>query len=509
MSKRGQRNAVTPFRMAVVLATLSVTLVALPNSGSADDDDRNESSGRLAFARPVFVTEEYDRQAAEPSIRVDANDVTQRIWITAPSGIVPNSRSLAEGNSGDLLWYSDNNGKTWHPKSGPAGVGSPTIAGGGDSDVATGFGPEVFQTGLTLVNVTLAASCDRGETFGSNPIGDIGAIQDRQWIDTWEDHAKPLLGPDLVLTYGNIAAQRIFFHQVVAPCVNGAPATDPQGGNPIDVTHPDCVAHLLDPDCYQWPGNLAVDEKTGDVYVTYNTVGNSTAPFNDDVIVTRVDGGASRPATQADVHPFIAANNRADTFDSFTVVAVDRAGIVYVVWSERHPGRKATDTMLAFSKNHGDTWSKPIRVSRAAGAHTTTFPWIVAGGRGKVDIVYYGTSASGTSPETVPNSSKWRVWMAQSLNVLSGDPDFTEVPATGYMHKGPICTSGTDCDPGTRDLLDFFQIDVDRQGLANIAYTDNLNTPPDPGDPNDATDDDPHQEWITFVQQNSGKGIYG
>ncbi|HEX8100045.1 MAG TPA: hypothetical protein VF660_07585 [Actinomycetota bacterium] len=481
--------------------------MARPNAGSADDDG-NESSGRLTFAKPVFVTEGIDRQAAEPSIRVDANDPTQRIWITAPSGIVPNSRSLAEGNSGDLLWYSDNNGKTWHPKSGPAGIGSPTIAGGGDSDVATGFGPEVFQTGLTLVNATLAASCDRGETFSSNPIGDIGTIQDRQWIDTWEDHAKPALGPDLLLNYGEFATERIWLHQVVAPCdVNGQPATQPQGGPPIDVTHPGCVDVVTpDPGCYQWPGNLALDERTGDVYVTYNTVGD---PTHDDVIVSRVDQAGSRVATAADVHTFVAAGNRPDTFDSFTVVAVDRSSNVYVVWNERHPGRDATDVMLAFSRNRGETWSKPIRVNRAAGAHTTTFPWIVAGRKGKIDIVYYGTSASGKSPETVPNSAKWRVWMAQSLNVLSGDPDFTEVPATGYMHKGSICTSGTGCAAGTRDLLDFFQIDVDRQGLANIAYTDNLNTPPDPGDPMDATDDDPHQEWVTFVQQNGGKGIYG
>lgn len=41
------------------------------------------------------------------------------------------------------------------------------------------------------------------------------------------------------------------------------------------------------------------------------------------------------------------------------------------------------------------------------------------------------------------------------------------------MHQGSICTSGTGCTAGTRDLLDFFQVDVDAQGLANIAYTDN------------------------------------
>lgn len=91
--------------------------------------------------------------------------------------------------------------------------------------------------------------------------------------------------------------------------------------------------------------------------------------------------------------------------------------------------------------------------------------------------------------------------MARSLNALDPTPTFKENPATGFMHVGSICTSETGCATGTRDLLDFFQVDVDATGLANIAYTDNLNTPPDGSDP--------HQERIAFVQQKGGKGLYG
>jgi hypothetical protein len=451
---------------------------------------------RLSFADPVAVTQNRAYQAAEPSIRVDAPDATHRIWIAAPSGIGINSRSLpaAGSENGDLFWYSDDDGKTWRFVSGPGGVGSPTMVGGGDTDIATHFGPEVYGTGLTLLNITLAASCDRGETFSFNPLSNVGAVEDRQWIDTFEDRAPPLGfgGPDFVLNYGGVAERRMWFHQVLTPlCLS--PTAAPR----LDVTHPNCVFGPFDTECYQWPGNLAVDENTGDVYVTYNTFGNEDPPHNDDVVVSRVTGGASRPVTQADVLPVIAANDRPDTFDSFTVVAVDRASNVYVVWSERHPQSQTTDTMLAVSKDRGVTWGPPIKVNN--GPQTTTFPWIVAGEAGKIDIVYYGTSAKGPSPEEVPMDSKWRVWMAQSLNALDPKPSFKENPATGFMHVGSICTSGTGCAAGTRDLLDFFQVDIDEAGLANIAYTDNLNTPPDAADP--------HQEWIMFVQQKGGKGL--
>ncbi|HET7677480.1 MAG TPA: sialidase family protein [Candidatus Limnocylindrales bacterium] len=455
--------------------------------------------GTSIFGPPVYVSQGLAQQAAEPSIRVDAADPNGRIWIAAPAGIAPGSRSLPDSTeSGDLVWYSDDGGKSWHFVTAPGRLTGPTIIGGGDSDVATGYDDEMYATGLTLANITLAASCDNGRTWVSNPISNIGTVEDRQWIDSYEDARRPSVGPDFVLDYGGVAERRMWFHQVTAPCVGGVP-TAPVAGPRIDVSSAECVEGLLDPDCYQWPGNLAVDDATGDVYVTHNTFGNDanedpTVP--DDVIVTRVDGGARRAVTQADVHPAVAADARPDTFDSFTVVAVDRASNVYVVWSERRPELGRTDTMLAISQDRGVSWSAPRRVNTV---RTTTFPWIVAGDAGRIDIVYYGTSAAGPSPEEVPADSTWRVYMAQSLNALDASPTFSERAASPIIHQGFICTSGTGCDAGTRDLLDYFQVDIDARGMANIAYTDNYNTPPDGSDP--------HQEWITFVKQTQGKGL--
>jgi hypothetical protein len=486
------KRARTIRRWGLFTAAVSLLLAMGGGAGSAAPDPT-----RLSFTQPVYVSQGAAFQAAEPSIRVDANDPTHRIWVAAPTGIGVNTRALpASREDGDLVWYSDDNGKTWRFVTGPAGVGSPTLLGGGDSDIATGFGPEVYVTGLTLLNITLAASCARGEsgTWTTNPISNIGTVEDRQWIDTYEDAPKPFLGPDFVLNYGGVVERRIWFHQILSPgCL------PPVAEERIDTSTAECTLGVLDDQCYQWPGNLAVDEATGDVYVTHNTFGTSDPP-RDDVIVTRVREGASRPVTQTDVTPVVAADERPDTFDSFTVVAVDRASNVYVVWTERIPEAGQTNTMLAVSEDHGQTWSDPILVNR--GPQTTTFPWIVAGDAGKIDIVYYGTNEKGLSPEEVPPTSKWRVWMAQSLNALDPNPTFKENPATGFMHQGAICTSGTGCAPGTRDLLDFFQIDIDEEGLANIAYTDNLNTPPAGGS-------DLHQEWITFVQQKGGKGLFG
>jgi hypothetical protein len=447
----------------------------------------------FGFSRPVYVTSGPLYQAAEPSIRVDASDPNHRIWVTAPTSIGVDSRSLPGGGTqdGDLFWYSDNNGATWTVKGSPG----PTIVGGGDSDVITGSAGQVYGTGLTLANITLAGSCDNGTTFATNPISNIGAVEDRQWIDMYEDRPKPASGPDFVLTYGGIAERKIWFHQVASACPPGSPVPSPPVAGPrISATFGD--PNPAAADRYQWPGNIAVDENTGDVYVTYNTIGSP-----DKVIVTRIDNGAEVVPTNpvTDVHPVAAAANRPNTFDSFTVAAVDSASNVYVVWTERIPSEQGTDTMLAVSKDRGQTWSAPITVNRLPETHTTVFPWIAAGGPGRISIVYYATSAAGPSPETVPNTSLWRVWMAKSVDATAATPTFREVPATGFMHQGSICTSGTGCAAGTRDLLDFFMVDLDEEGLANIAYTDNLNTPPQAATPTQAAD--AHQEWITFVQE--------
>ena len=437
----------------------------------------------ITFDTPVFVSN-ATTQAAEPSIRVDASDPNKRIWISAPTGLGASTRVIKDG--GDLFWHSDDNGDTWavHPET--------TIVGGGDSDATTGTGSVVYVTGLTLANVTLAASCDNGATFQTNPTSTIGTAEDRQWIDMYEDAPKPATpgAPDFLLDIGLIGPARVAFFQITSP----PPACPPPVAGPlIDTALPTCTTPLQG-DCYQWPGNLAVDENTGHVYVTYNTSGPP-----DKVVVARINGGAAGPVTQLDANIFTAASGRPDTFDSFTAVAVDTASNVYVVWTERIGGGALGETwsMYAYSTNGGTTWSPPIKVNQLP--KTTTFPWPVAGGDGRLDIVYFGTDATGPSPETVAGSSQWKVYMAQSLNATSATPTFTEVAATGVMHQGSICTSGTGCGSGTRDLLDFFMIDIDEQGLANIAYTDNFNTPSEGGDA--------HQEWVTFVQQNGGTGL--
>ncbi len=51
-------------------------------------------------------------------------------------------------------------------------------------------------------------------------------------------------------------------------------------------------------------------------------------------------------------------------------------------------------------------------------------------------------------------------------------------------HVGPICTGGISCKPGTRNLLDLFEIAIDPEnGKAGIIYTDDTLTKDSSGTP--------------------------
>ncbi len=51
-------------------------------------------------------------------------------------------------------------------------------------------------------------------------------------------------------------------------------------------------------------------------------------------------------------------------------------------------------------------------------------------------------------------------------------------------HVGVVCTNGTGCAPGTRNLLDLFEVAIDPQnGRAAIIYTDDTITTTSSGAP--------------------------
>jgi hypothetical protein len=434
---------------ALPAAALALAAAALPVTAAG-------STAARTFSHPLHVDVNAAQRTGEPSIII-AKDGTE--YIVAPDGAgvrAPAAVGGAAGAGGSLIWRSEDHGKTWKL------LGSFDIpTGGGDSDISVSPNGTLYASGLSYAACsTTAVSTDKGNTWVADPVAGCAsfpAMNDRNWI----------------ATYGNKSVYTAIgdtFNQYIA-LIRSA-LTSP-------IVVPSQTINVYTGGDYQWPGSVAVDQRNGMTYTVWNTQGSpndcdgfagskcapaqaSTAVPDKVMISALPDGATTAPA------PITIASRKFDTFDSFVVDAVDHAGNIYAVWNERHPASNETWAMLSVSRNAGKTWTAPVRVNK--GPRTATFPWVTAGDAGRIAVSYYGTSGRGVSPQRVPSDSQWQVYSAFSTDY---GRTFTEYRTTATMQKGLICTSGTGCPSGSRNLLDFFETDLDPRGCLVTTFADN------------------------------------
>jgi hypothetical protein len=213
-------------------------------------------------------------------------------------------------------------------------------------------------------------------------------------------------------------------------------------------------------------GPIVADPFTHNVYSIYAAgepgIQKATSANHNNIYVSRsTDFGKKWTSVLAFHAPLFTPLNNV-----FPALAVDPTnGHLYATWSD---GKTVS---FSASSDEGLTWSSAVSVNIAP-ANTAIFPWVAAHD-GVVDVVYYGTTAASNSTGAV-----WNVYMAQTTDAGS---TFTQsLVSHDSNHTGVICTEGIACAPGTRNLLDLFEVAINPQtGLASIAYTDDtLSTTP-------------------------------
>ena len=412
-------------------------------------------SGKFSFSAPQALPGPDDLlfgvQGIEPRVRADA---LGNIYAAAIQGVP----------AGTDAWKSMDGGTTWRYLGQPDGAQAASAlargggAGGGDEDLAIGASGNVYVNSLWLGSATQSTSRDGGNTWTVNPFSSDAPLVDRQWIASSGNN-------ELYLTYKQLGALLTGTETVfVAKSFDGG-VTWPQI---TPVTTPETGVQPGD------QGNIEVDPNNGYVYtVFFDSTGHQL------YIARSTDGGKT----------FIlklvySADPGTSLVNVFPSLAIDKAGNLFIAFSDSH------SVFLTYSQDQAATWSLPVRVSNGSGTKSAIGPWVTAGDAGKVNVTWWGTSALSNNDST----ANWKVFFAQSLDAFDKVPTFAQTAATDVMHVGAICTNGTGCADGTRNLAEYFAPGLWIDGSELIVYSDDYNNP---------------SPLATFVRQTGGTTLNG
>jgi len=379
-------------------------------------------------------------------------------------------------------------------------VGSPTnlgvAPGGGDADIAVNAPdpnnsaiPSLAFTSLTLApGVTATNSRNRGDTFFTPPnvVAALVPGDDRMWNDAPNDPSTVYISYHDVATF-NIEVQR---------SNNGGLTYVAGAGEAIDAATLPAAGSLAPTDSGNVAAQIKVDHNTsscpskGNLYVAFvapdsATENTNSGPLRSVYVGVSTDAGLDAPTMTFTDHKVYAApagslgathgNNQV-----FPALAVDNFGYVYTVWSDTE------NVLLSSSSDLGNTWTAPVQVNTGGTVgKANVFPWVAADANGHVVVTWLGSSLAGNSNDVAAMQptcadgttncwAQWNVYMAESVNGHASVPSFTQHTASDhFIHAGTVCTNGTGCGTGdSRSLADFFQVALDTQHRANIAFSD-------------------------------------
>jgi len=344
-----------------------------------------------------------------------------------------------------------------------------SIFGSGDADVDLGSTGTLHATSLIFlvnppfINAQLGVSaiaCPNGDSGDfdlndcSKKISDTAGA-DRQWITSD--------GPHVWISYHDAGSSTLVHVQ----------RSDDDGYTWRKVAGPIAGQDGATGDATfnNTQGPIVADPYTHNVYDIYaagepGIQKGSTATFNNIYVSRSTNMGRKWKANLVYHAPLFT-----DFSNVFPSLAVDPTnGNLYAVWSD------GQQIYFSASSDQGSHWTAPVFVN-ASPADTALFPWIAAY-NGTVDVVYYGTSAASKDDE----NAVWNVYLAQSAD---GGANFSQsLVSHTPNHVGVICTQGTGCQGGTRNLLDLFEVAINPQnGLAGIIYTDDTLTTDSNGNP--------------------------
>lgn len=402
-----------PFRrIALACAALTALTVAAP-----------AATARRASAGPAFANYhepgETDADSGEPSIGVS--------WETGVAMYQSRLRTLA------VSWDARNRAR-WEDRS--FIVENKTTL----DPILYSDGP----SGRTWVS-QLAANCsllsysdDDGKTWSPSTGCGPGAYVDHQTVGASRyapGNLLPRVQPFPVAVY--------YCAQLV---VNASCARSDDGGRSFGAAVP-----MYDiTECGGLHGHLR-GAPDGTVYVPHMGCGKNQA------VVVSEDNGVTWEVRKV---PFSTVNDESDPS-----VAIGSDNTVYFGF-ENGEGKADTKAMVSVSRDRGENWTKPVDVSSRLGLKNVQFPEMIAGDGDRAAFAFLGTKTSGND-QADAFEGDWRLYIAMTYD---RGRTWTTINATPDELVQRGCIKLTGCSH--RNLLDFNDITVDKQGRVLVAWTD-------------------------------------
>jgi len=196
--------------------------------------------------------------------------------------------------------------------------------------------------------------------------------------------------------------------------------------------------------------------------------------------------------------------------DTDPSVGISADSTVYLGWADGDGHAR-----VAVSHDRGLSWQNVQDVGAAQGVQNTVFPAVIAGDSDRAAFFFIGSATPGANGRgtdtTFPGT-----WFGYIATTYDGGATWVTANATPNdpVQRGVVCTNGTTCPDGTRNLLDFNDLIVDKQGRVLAAYADGCVTGEcirgvdRNGDGKLDNADNDHTDKATIIRQAGGKRLY-
>lgn len=189
----------------------------------------------------------------------------------------------------------------------------------------------------------------------------------------------------------------------------------------------------------------------GTVYVPNRGCGTNSA------VVVSTDNGTTWTVREVQ-NP--AVTNTAATDDP--AVGIDNNGVVYFLGA-----LNGTAAMVATSSDQGQTWSNIYDVGAAFGVNNVAFPAAVAGDAGRAAVAFYGATGGVGDSSSDGFTGVWHLYVAHTFDGGAHWTTSDATPTLPMQRMGLLRGGG---GPMDRNLLDFFDITIDRDGRVQVGY---------------------------------------